>query len=133
MDHVIVILEKVEVDEVERVEEDYTSLIYHSPAVEAANAALAQDTDTGVVIDEGSLARKRHKPKRNITWASDDKLVQVSYFEVQPGITLSRIVLKIHIHLLYHWSPVFLLFLFVSLFLVLFSRKKRVGRWVGNK
>lgn len=35
-----------------------------------------------MVVDEGSLARKKNKKKRNITWAPDDQLVQVSYFEV---------------------------------------------------
>ena len=33
------------------------------------------------MIDEGSLARKKNKKKRNITWAADDQLVQISYFE----------------------------------------------------
>ena len=58
--------------------------VFRSPAVEAANAALA-DIGNKVVIDEGSLARKKNKKKRNITWAADDKLVQVSYFELLEG------------------------------------------------
>jgi len=60
------------------------ALLLVSPAVEAANQAL-KEFDTTVIVDEGSLARKKNKKKRNITWATDDKLVQVSYFELLPG------------------------------------------------
>jgi len=55
-----------------------------SPAVEAANQAL-KDADNTVLVDEGSLARKKNKKKRSITWAADDKLVQIEYFELLPG------------------------------------------------
>lgn len=65
-------------------EDSLSAFSFHSPAVEAANAALAEDTGN-VVIDEGSLARKKNKKKRNITWAPDDQLVQVSYFELLEG------------------------------------------------
>ena len=86
----------------ERVEDTHTSLVYHSPAVEAANAALAKDKENTKVVDENSLARKKHKPKRNITWASAEKLVQVSYYELQPGMltTLGCPTIRCHYVLL---------------------------------
>ena len=58
--------------------------MFYSILQEAANQAL-KEFDTSVIVDEGSLARKKNKKKRNITWASDEKLVQVSYFELLPG------------------------------------------------
>ena len=59
--------------------------VFHNPAVEAANLALAEDRTVGVLIDEGSLARRKNRKKRNITWAPDDDLVEVSYFELSEG------------------------------------------------
>jgi len=59
-----------------------TSMQYISPAVEAANQALASIIDDNPIVDEGSLARKKNKKKRNITWATDDKLVQIEYYVV---------------------------------------------------
>ena len=42
-------------------------------------------SETAVIVDEGSLARKKNKKKRNITWAPDDQIVKIRYFELLEG------------------------------------------------
>ncbi|XP_065647297.1 serine/threonine-protein phosphatase 1 regulatory subunit 10 isoform X3 [Hydra vulgaris] len=63
---------------------------YKSPAVEAANLAFAAATSEQPVPDENSIARKKNKKKRNITWAVDEDLVKICYFELQEGERKSR-------------------------------------------
>lgn len=78
-------LSLTETEEAEEPMDTSLALLPVSPAVEAANLALAKTSENDIVIDEGSLARKKNKKKRNITWAADDQLVQVSYFELLEG------------------------------------------------